>query len=117
METPLVLFLMSLSLYLFINDRLMRLSIVGFLLFLGRIDTGLWILALAVDLFLSHRKKGLGKLIGPLVLFCGLLAAWLAFLKFYFGAIVPQSAVGKAVSHGAFMLPDRNYVLTLLSAF
>lgn len=117
METPLVLFLMSLSLYLFINDRLMRLSIVGFFLFLGRIDTGWWLLALAVDLFLSHRKKGLGKLIGPLVLFCGVLAAWLAFLKFYFGAIVPQSAVGKAVSHGAFTLPDRNYVLTLLSAF
>jgi hypothetical protein len=30
---------------------------------------------------------------------------------------VPQSIVGKAVSHGAFELPDWNYVLTALSAY
>src|SRR5260370_36876217 len=95
METPLVLFLMSFSLYLFINDRLMRLSIVGFLLFLGRIDTGLWLLALAVDLFLSHRKKGIGKLICPLVFFCGFVAALLAFLKFYFWGIYLNPALAR----------------------
>jgi len=117
METPLVLFLMSVSLYLFVGDRLIALSIVGFLLFLGRVDTGLWLLALAIELLLAHRKKGIGALIRPLILFCGALFAWLIFLKLYFGSIVPQSVVGKAVSHGAFMLPDWDYVLTLLSAF
>lgn len=117
METPLVLFLMSVSLFLFINDRLMALSIVGFVLFLGRVDTGLWLLALAIELLLARRKKGIGELIRPLALFCGLLFAWLAFLKSYFGSIIPQSVVGKAVSHGAFVLPDWNYTLTLLSAF
>ena len=117
METPLVLFLMSLSLYLFVSDRLIALSIVGFLLFLGRVDTGLWLLALAIELLLAHRRKGIAELIRPLLLFCGALFAWLIFLKMYFGSIVPQSVIGKAVSHGAFKLPDWNYVLTFLSAF
>jgi hypothetical protein len=117
METPLVLFLMSVSLYLFVSDRLIALSIVGFLLFLGRVDTGLWLLALAIELLLAHRRRGIGELLRPLILFCGALFAWLIFLKMYFGSIVPQSVVGKAVSHGAFILPDWNYVLTLLSAF
>jgi hypothetical protein len=117
METPLVLFLMSLSLYLFIEDRVIALSIVGLFLFLARIDTGLWLLALAIELFRLHRKNRIGELVRPFFLFCGLLAAWLAFLKLYFGTIVPQSVVGKAVSHGAFVLPDWNYALTLLSAF
>src|SRR6202166_4995814 len=117
METPLVLFLMSVSLYLFVSDRLIALSIVGFLLFLGRVDTGLWLLAMAIELLMAHRRKGIGELIRPLALFFGALFAWLIFLKMYFGSIVPQSVVGKAVSHGAFMLPDWNYVLTLLSAF
>jgi hypothetical protein len=31
--------------------------------------------------------------------------------------VVPQSIVGKAVSHGAFELPDWHYVLTYLSAY
>lgn len=117
METPLVLFLMSVSLYLFVSDRLIALSIVGFLLFLGRVDTGLWLLALALELLLVRRKKGIGELVRPFILFCGALLAWLIFLKMYFGSIVPQSVVGKAVSHGAFMLPDWTYVLIFLSAF
>lgn len=117
METPLALFLMSVSLYLFVSDRLVALSVVGFLLFLGRVDTGLWLLALALELLLAHRRKGIGELVRPFILFCGALLVWLIFLKMYFGSIVPQSVVGKAVSHGAFMLPDWNYVLTLLSAF
>ena len=117
METPLVVFLMSVSLFLFVNDRLMALSVIGFFLFLSRIDTGLWLLALAIELLLARRKKGIGELVRPLALFCGALCAWLVFLKMYFGSIVPQSVVGKAVSHGAFMLPDWDYLLTLLSAF
>ena len=117
METPLVLFLMSISLFLFVQDRPMALSIAGFFLFLSRIDTGLWLLALAIELLLAGRRRGIAELIRPLILFSGALFAWLIFLKMYFGSIVPQSVVGKAVSHGAFVLPDWNYVLTFLSAF
>jgi hypothetical protein len=117
METPLVLFLMSLSLYLYIKNRLLWLSIVGFLLFLARIDTGFWLLALGIDLFISRWPKRLAELVRPLLIFCGALAVWLSFLKLYFGTIVPQSVVGKGVSHGSFVIPDWNYVLTFLSAF
>ena len=117
METPLVLFLMSLSFYLYIKNRLVGLSIIGFLLFLARIDTGFWLLALGIDLFVSRWPKQLAELLRPLLIFCGALAGWLCFLKIYFGTIVPQSVVGKAVSHGAFTIPDWNYVLTFLSAF
>jgi len=95
----------------------MALSIIGFFLFLSRIDTGLWLLALAIELLLARKKKGIGELIRPLALFAAALFLWLVFLKMYFGSIVPQSVVGQAVSHGAFMLPDWHYVLTLLSAF
>jgi hypothetical protein len=45
------------GLYLFVGDRLMALSIVGSLLFLGRLDTGLWLLALAIELLLAHRRE------------------------------------------------------------
>lgn len=117
METPVVLFLMSLSLYLYIKDRLIALSIVGFLLFLARIDTGFWLLALGIGIFAARWPKHLASLFRPLLIFAGALTGWLAFLKIYFGSVVPQSVVGKAVSHGAFIIPDRNYVLTCLSAF
>jgi hypothetical protein len=117
METPVVLFLMALSLYLAMEDRLVAVSIVGFLLFLSRIDTGIWLLALGIHILLSRRGKPLRDLARPLVLFGATTAAWLCFTKIYFGTIVPQSVVGKAVSHGAFVRPDWNYTLTFLSAF
>jgi hypothetical protein len=117
METPVVLFLMVLSLYLAMEDRLVAVSVIGFLLFLSRIDTGIWLLALGIHILLSRRGKPLRDLAGPLVLFCATTAAWLCFTKIYFGTIVPQSIVGKAVSHGAFVRPDWNYTLTFLSAF
>jgi hypothetical protein len=117
METPVVLFLMALSFYLAMETRLLALSIVGFLLFLSRMDTGIWLLALGIHILLSRRGKPMRDLAGPLALFCAATAAWLCFTKIYFGSIVPQSIVGKAVSHGAFVRPDWNYTLTFLSAF
>jgi hypothetical protein len=117
METPVVLFLMSVSLYLCMKDRLVALSIIGFLLFLSRIDTGLWLLALAIHLVVSKRGKLVRSLAWPLALFIAPMAAWLTFTKIYFGTIIPESLTGKAVSHSAFVMPDWHYVLTYLSAF
>jgi hypothetical protein len=117
METPVVVFLMSLSLYLYTKNRLMALSLTGVLLFLARFDTGFWLLALGIDIvYTTYRTKAWAALVRPLALFCAGSAAWLAFAKIYFGSVVPQSIVGKAVSHGAFELPDWRYVLTYLSA-
>ena len=117
METPVVLFLMVLSLYLSMENRLLAVSIVGFFLFLSRMDTGIWLLALGIHILLSRQGKPWRDLAASLALFCSTTAAWLFFTKIYFGSIVPQSIVGKAVSHGAFVRPDWNYTLTFLSAF
>ena len=118
METPVVVFLMSLSLYLYTKNRLMALSLAGVLLFLARFDTGFWLLALGIDIvYTTYRTKAWGSLVRPLALFCAGVGAWLAFAKMYFGSVVPQSIVGKAVSHGAFEVPDWRYVLTYLSAY
>ena len=117
METPVVVFLMCLSLYLYMKNRLILLSLVGFLLVLGRIDTGFWLLALAIAIVWDHRAKPWSELVPPLALFCGAALAWFVFVKIYFGSVIPQSVVGKAVSHGGFERLDWNYVLTFLSAF
>lgn len=117
METPLVLFLMSLSLYFYTEQRLILLSIAGVLLFLGRIDTGIWLLALALALLSSRGAKQLGQFVRPFLLFLMPVTGWLIFLKEYFGSIVPQSVVGKTVSHGAFTGLDVQYALQFLSAF
>ncbi len=107
METPVVVFLMSLSLYLRVKNRLMALIVVGVLLFLSRLDTGFWLLALGIDIvYTTYRTKAWSALVRPLALFCAGAGAWLAFAKIYFGSVVPQSLVGKAVSHSAFQLPD-----------
>lgn len=115
METPLVLLLMSLSLYLAIQDRLMAVAVVGVLLFLSRIDTGIWLLALGVHILLERRGRPMRDLALPLATFLGGVVGWLAYTKFYFGSIVPESVVGKALSHGAFERPDWHYALTLFS--
>lgn len=117
METPIVLFLMSLSLYFCVENRLLALSVVGVLLFLTRVDTGIWLLAMGIHILLSRKGKSFHELLSPLVLFAAAAGAWLCFAKIYFGSVVPQSVVGKAVSHGVFVLPDWNYTLTFLSAF
>ena len=107
---------MVLSLYLGMHNHLVALSAVGILLFLSRIDTGVWLLALAIHILLSKQTK-LRDVARPLALFCFGVGAWLLFTKIYFGSVVPQSVIGKAVSHGAFVSPDWNYSLTFLSAF
>jgi hypothetical protein len=116
METPLVLFLMSVSLYLALQERWTALACVGVLLCLSRVDTSIWLLTLGIHILVSHKGRALRELAAPLAIFLGGVMAWLTFTKLYYGSVVPQSVVGKAVSHGAFAPPDLNYALTLLSA-
>jgi hypothetical protein len=116
METPLVLFLMSVSIYLAVQDRLTALAVVGVLLFLARVDTGIWLLALGGHILLI-KGRPVRRLAVPLVIFLTGVISWLLFSRLYFGSIVPESIVGKAMNHGAFERPDWNYVLTILSAF
>ena len=115
METPFVLLLMSLSLYLAIQDRLMAVAVVGILLFLSRIDTGIWLLALGVHILLDKRGRPIRDLALPLATFLGGVIGWLAYSRFYFGSIIPQSIVGKALNHGAFERPDWHYALMFFS--
>jgi arabinofuranosyltransferase len=117
METPLVLFLMSLSLYFYVQNRLLALSVTGGLLFLSRIDTGIWLLALGIAVLSAPKRCRPFELVRPFLVFLATVGAWLCFTWSYFGSVIPQSVVGKAVSHAAFVLPDRNYILTFLSAF
>ena len=116
METPLVLLLMSISIYLEIQDRLVAVAIVGILLFLARVDTGIWLLALGGHILLK-RGLPLRRLAPPLLVFLSGVISWLVFSKLYFGSVIPESIVGKALNHGAFEPPDWHYGLTLLSAF
>ncbi len=116
METPLVLCLMSVSLYLALQERWAALACVGVLLCLSRVDASIWLLALGIHILVSHKGRALRELAAPLAIFLGGVFAWLTFTKLYYGSVVPQSVVGKAVSHGAFAPPDINYALTLFSA-
>jgi hypothetical protein len=117
METPVVLFLMALSLFLCIQNRMMTLAVVGVLLFLCRIDTGIWLLAIGIHILMTRRGRSIRDLVAPLILFLAGISASLVVAKVYFGSVIPQSIVGKAVSHGAFERPHWRYVLQFLSAF
>jgi hypothetical protein len=117
METPLVLFLMSLSLYFYVQNKLLVLSVTGGLLFLSRIDTGIWLLALGIAALSGPRRWRPSELVRPMLVFLLIAGTWLCFTWLYFGSVLPQSVIGKAVSHAAFVLPDRNYALIFLSAF
>jgi hypothetical protein len=117
METPIVLFLMSLSLYFYVQNRFLALSLTGGLLFLSRIDTGIWLLALVIAALSAPKRRRLSELVRPLLTFFLIAGTWLCFTWLYFGSVIPQSVIGKAVSHAAFVLPDWQYTLTFLSAF
>jgi hypothetical protein len=108
---------MSLSLYLTLREQWAKLACVGVLLFLSRVDTGIWLLVLGSHILLSRRRRTLRELAVPVAIFLTGIFCWLAFTKLYYGSVVPQSVVGKAVSHGAFQRPDVAYTVAFLSGF
>jgi len=117
METPLVVFLMALSLFLESEDRLVGVAVVSILLVLARVDTGIWLICLGVCIAARYGRARFNELMLPLLLFLVGVASWFVFSKIYFGSIIPESIVGKALNHGAFERPDWNSALTALTAY
>lgn len=117
METPIVLLLMVLSIYFTTQNQLLAVAFVGVLLFLSRIDTGIWLVALGAHILIENRGSIMRRLATPLVVFLAGIVSWLTFSHIYYGSIIPESVVGKALSHGAFERPDWHYALNTLSAY
>ncbi len=117
METSLVVCLMALSLGLYASGSLPGVGLVCGLLLVARIDTAIWVAALMGHGIHEYRRRPLGTLrrvLGPALL---VALPWFAFAWLYFGTVVPQSVIGKAVSHGAFQRLDPAYVLSFLSTY
>lgn len=103
METPLVLFLMGLSLYFLAQRRAAAAALSVGLLALCRIDGLIWGgLVVAVTL-LSDYRRPLRQALG----FGSVVAPWLLFSWLYFGSPVPNSMLAKGV-----VRPGREHLLT-----
>jgi hypothetical protein len=93
METPLVLFLMGLSLHFLAQRQAVPASMAIALLALCRIDGLLWGgLVVSVTLLSAYRKP-LRQAFG----FGAVAAPWLLFSWLYFGSLVPNSMLAKGV--------------------
>lgn len=116
METPLVLFLMAWSLLCYVHRQWTLLGLVAGLLLLARIDTAIWLTALAFH-SVTERRMSSGesaKAMGALLVSA---FPWFLFAFFYFGTLIPQSVVGKAVSHSAFSSLDWGYFLAFVNIY
>ncbi len=102
METPLVLFLMGLSLYFLAQRRAVPATVAIAFLALCRVDGLLWGgLAVSVTL-LSDYRKPLRQAFG----FGAVAAPWLLFSWLYFGSLMPNSMLAKGV-----VRPGREHLL------
>ena len=93
METPLVLFLMALSLYFLAQGRSLAATIAVAFLALCRADGLIWG-GLVVGLsLLSRHRRPLAQCIG----FCCVIAPWVLFALLYFGSPIPNTILAKGV--------------------
>jgi hypothetical protein len=102
METPVVLLLMALSLYAYTKDRALLLGVLFALLFMARIDTLIWIGIVGGAFILRDYRTNLRSVLIGVLTFVVLSLPWQIYAYVTFHSLVPQSLVGKAVSHGAF---------------
>jgi hypothetical protein len=117
METPVVLVLMALSLYWYVHNRAVPLGLTFALLLMTRIDTLVWIGILGGGFILRHgRTEPRAVLLGVSAFLIASLP-WNLYAYVTFGSIIPQSVVGKAVSHGAFSGPVGEYFLRLYHVY
>ncbi|HYL46970.1 MAG TPA: hypothetical protein VEU52_08080, partial [Candidatus Limnocylindrales bacterium] len=117
METPVVLLWMSLSLLCFIEQRFAWAGFACGLLLFTRIDGAIWAGVLGLHLLVEcwpRKIREVFKFAGAAML---IALPWYVFSLIHFGALVPQSVVGKAVSHGALRAPDAEYSIAYFSAF
>jgi len=93
METPLVIFLMALSLhFLSRNQSIAATTAVAFLA-LCRIDGLIWgALIIGVALLSRHRRP-----LRQAAAFAAVIAPWLIFSALYFGSLVPNTMLAKGV--------------------
>jgi hypothetical protein len=117
METPIVLFLMALSLLLFERGRFGAAAFLCGLLLLARIDTVIWTGVLGLHLLFENHEQKLQQATRAAGVFLATILPWYVFAAIYFHNVIPQSLVGKAVSHGAFHLFDKEYLLAFLASF
>jgi len=109
METPLVLALMAASLYAYAKDRPVLLGVLAALLLLARIDTLIWIGVVGGLYFLRHCRDEPRALAWAACAFGVVAAPWHIYAYWTFHSLIPQSLVGKAVSHEAFSGVDAGY--------
>jgi len=91
METPLVLLLMSASLYLLATERFVQSSIVLALLVLTRIDGLAWAFWIFLAMLIARRSFPTKEI----AVFIVVLIPWVAFSVWYFGSPIPHSIVAK----------------------
>jgi len=81
-----------------------------------RFDAGLFVAMQAVALWRpelpSRRAAGVVRAALPAT---PPVLAWIVFAFSEFGSVLPQSAVGKLASHGAFGIPDLSHLASVLS--
>jgi hypothetical protein len=107
METPLVLFLMALSLHLFIREYFTLSLVVCSLLLLTRIDGVVWSLVVLAAVLVKVRRLPRGA-----ILACGvILIPWAVFSITYFGGLLPHSIAAKQT-----IRPEPTQAVTLLAA-
>jgi hypothetical protein len=117
METPLVLALMALSLICYTKDRPVLLGLLCALLLLARIDTLIWIVVLGGGFLLRHLRTNRRAALGALAAFLAASVPWQLYAYRTFHSLIPQSLVGKAVSHEAFSALDWSYFVSFYHVY
>ena len=94
METPLVITCMLASFYFLSRDRSIAGGICAGLMLWVRMDSALWIAALAVICFFQWRRNLALFLLATVLTYL----PWLVFAQVYFGSMIPLTAIAKRVA-------------------
>jgi hypothetical protein len=113
METPLVISCMLASLYFISREQLAFAGVTAGLMLWFRLDSGLWIVVLAIIGWMRQRRRILTFILTTGITYL----PWLIFAWFYFGNIIPQTAIAKQVAYGLNAPPWTHRMWLLLSWF
>ena len=101
MENPLVISCMITALYFMVKEKPILAGLAAGAMLWLRIDSGLWIVAIAiVGWFTWRRHTILFLVIASLV-----YLPWLIFAQFYFGSVIPFTVIAKQVAYSVNMPP------------
>ncbi len=117
METPLVLFFMSASLYTNAKKKKNWTAFLSGLLLWARLDLALWVFLLVFISSLSNRKRAIYIAFGASLIYL----PWLLFATFYFGSPIPHTVTAKWIAYSQFnqspLLPHLLKILAYISPF